>query len=42
MYEAESQKVTEPDRRKLLDRTLAKAGLGYTEGRFAIAEDVVH
>jgi hypothetical protein len=39
MYEVEFQKVTEPNRRKPLDRRLAKAGLGYTEGRLDIAKD---
>jgi hypothetical protein len=39
MSEIEFQKVTEHNRGKLLDRTLAKAGLGYTEGRPVFAED---
>jgi hypothetical protein len=39
MYKVEFQKVTEPNRCKLLDLTLAKAGLGYPEGRLVIAED---
>jgi hypothetical protein len=38
-HEVEFQKVTEPNQRKPLDRTLAKAGLGYTEARIVIAED---
>jgi hypothetical protein len=39
MYEVEFQKVMEPNRRRPLDRTLAKTGLGYTEARLVIAED---
>jgi hypothetical protein len=39
IYEVEFQKVVEPNWRKLLNRTLAKAGLEYTEGGFAITEE---
>jgi hypothetical protein len=38
MYEIELQKVTEPNRYKLLDWTLAEVGLGYTEGPLVITE----